>query len=140
MPRNNERHADIMFIREKFAELAALAFKGYSKAGRGFLFMPRGRNNTFPSYKNTLDLKGSPIAGTCRTMFVPCKAMKKSGANYPENVEDMVDSYDPNWEFVVVIESENGGAWSGYRYVSPVSPADAMAHFESNVAAVAGAR
>lgn len=123
MRKSDERLADVYFIRERYDQLAAMAWKGYRDAGRGFLLITVGATDAFPQTKDILDMKGNPFAGTTRAVYVPLKALKACGADYPdENLEEMLDRYDAEREIVLAIERVEGGGWGSYRYVCPEKP------------------
>lgn len=132
--RIDEQSADILFIREKFAELAALAWKGYKKAGRGFLHITRGGKEYFPATKSTLDMSGSLLGGTINFEYISQETIEKNGHSYPnEDAEEMVESYDTNWEMVVVIDCQEGEGSYSYRYVSPLKPALAFKQLKDQI-------
>ncbi|HLA44611.1 MAG TPA: hypothetical protein VJZ27_14300 [Aggregatilineales bacterium] len=123
MRQSHERAADVLFIREKYAELAAAAWQGYQESGRGFLLITAGRKNFFPNSKDILNMTGSIAAGTLNAVYVPATAVDKSGADYPtDSTAEMVETYDADWEIVLVIERMDGTGWGDYRYVGPLKP------------------
>ncbi|MFP4322200.1 MAG: hypothetical protein ACLFTK_07090 [Anaerolineales bacterium] len=124
---NRDQHADIMFIRHKFAELAALAWQGYNRAGRGYLRVAGHNANCFPAKKDIIDISNTLFPGLEDIEYIPVTVMHEG--DYPtENLAEMLASYDARWEIVLAIEKENRGGWASYRFVGDVKPSVAYKH------------
>ncbi len=124
-----------MFIRHKFAELAALAWHGYKQNGRGYLRVTGYDAECFPAKKDIIDISTTPFPGLKEIEYIPATTLEDP-EDYPtENLADMVETYDARWEIVLLIEKESGEGWGSYRFVGDVKPAVAYKHLQDRVQA-----
>lgn len=125
MRKDRDRRADILFIRQRMNELAAMAWKGYEEHGRGYICVCSPDQNSFPNTKDILPQTHTPVDIYYCTAD-HCHDIELLRDDYPtDNTEDMVNRYDADWEIVVLVQREDGEGWSGYRMISPVKPSDA---------------